>query len=176
MLKRTLVLCFFLGCLTATWAQSDFPKAFIGNWKGEVHWTRTGSSEAQTVAMELRIQPSTDSVGQYTWNLIYGKANEDNRPYLLQPVNQAQGHWRIDERNGILLDQYWVAGKFVGSFTVQTTTITNSYWLEDGKLLVEFISSTATPVNSSGAGNAESPTVLSYGIKSYQKAILSKAP
>ena len=62
-------------------AQSpSFPKIWTGNWKGELQWYKTGNSQPQKVNMELRIQP-TDSVNTYTWNLIYGVATEDNRPY-----------------------------------------------------------------------------------------------
>ena len=83
-------------------------------------------------------------------------------------------HWVIDEMNGIVLDQYWVANKFCGAFTVQNSTIINNYWIENGKLIVEFYSLSAKPVTTTGHGTEESPSVDSYKIGSYQKAILSK--
>ena len=67
--------------------------------------------------MELRIQPS-DSAHRFSWQIIYGNANEDNRPYTLIAKDSSKGHWVIDEHNGIVLDQYWIAGKFCGAFTV----------------------------------------------------------
>ena len=72
------------------------------------------------------IVPPTDTAGIYTWQLIYGNKGEDNRPYLLRLVDSAKGHWQVDERNGIILDQYIVGNRFTSAFTVQTTTIIDS--------------------------------------------------
>lgn len=123
--------------------------------------------------MELQIQPG-DSAGAYTWQIVYGQATEDNRPYLLRPRDPAAGHWVIDERNGILLDQFWVGQKFCGAFTVQNSTIVNNYWMEEGMLMVEFFSIGAKPLVTTGNGTAESPKVDSYRVGSYQKAVLRK--
>lgn len=160
--------------LIAFTQNNSFPKDFIGNWKGTLTWTQLGKKEPQKVSMELRIQPSKDSANQYTWNLIYGSPSQDNRPYLLKSIDTANEHWIIDELNGIILDQYWLTNRFTGAFTVMTSTIVNSYWLDGKNLHVEFISYTSKPIATTGKGNDESPMVDSYGIKSYQKAILTK--
>ena len=123
--------------------------------------------------MELQIRP-TDSVNRYTWQLSYGPAAEDNRPYTLIAVDTAKGHWVIDENNGIVLDQFWIANRFTGAFTVMNSTIVNNYWLENGKLVVEFYSIAAKPINTTGKGNKEIPFVDSYKVNSYQRAVLSK--
>lgn len=151
----------------------SFPKSWEGNWKGELQWFKTGSAKPQKVNMELRIRPG-DSSGTWTWQIIYGSETEDNRPYKLMRKDSAGTHWVIDEMNGIVLDQYWVANKFCGAFTVQNSTIINNYWIENGKLIVEFYSLSAKPVATTGNGTEESPSVDSYKIGSYQKAILSK--
>ena len=124
--------------------------------------------------MELHIQPSKDSLYQFTWHIIYGKPSEDSRPYILKAVDTVKGHWVIDERNGIMLDQYWKGGKFSGAFTVGGTTILNSYWLENGNLHMEFYSYPAKAKTTTGNGTEESPKVDSYHIKSYQQAVLRK--
>ena len=158
----------------ATPKSITFPGSFIGNWKGTLEWILPGATEPRKVNMELRIQPLKDSAGQYSWNLIYGTPTEDNRPYILKPVDTAKGHWKTDELNGIILDGYWIGNKFCSAFTVLTTTIINNCWLEDDKLIVEFISLTAKPVATTGQGTKEIPSVDSYGVKSYQKAILER--
>ena len=83
-------------------------------------------------------------------------------------------HWAIDENNGIVLDQYWVANKFSGAFTVQNNTIINSYWMEKNKLVVEFYNISAKPVATTGKGTEDSPKVDSYKMGSYQKAVLKR--
>ncbi len=121
--------------------------------------------------MELIIHP-TDSANTYTWQIIYGDAGKDNRPYILLPVDTAKGHWRIDERNGIVLDQWWVGPRFTSAFTVGSTTIVDSYWRESDALMVEFYSLSAKPVTTTGNGNDTSPKVDSYTTKGYQRARL----
>ncbi len=169
-MKRNFLILFLLTGLSS-FAQT-FPETWIGNWKGEMQWFSTGAPTPQKVQMQLRIQKG-DSAGTFTWHLIYGAADEDSRPYILKEINKAKGHWVIDELNGIVLDQYRVADKLAGAFTVGNSTIINNYWLENGKMHVEFYSISARPVATTGSGTEESPEVQSYQVGSYQKAVLS---
>jgi len=173
-MKGVVVLLLVIG-LQSTAQVKPFPQDWVGNWKGELEWYRTGKAEPQKVKMELRIHP-TDSSGQYTWQIIYGSAAEDNRPYTLISKDTAGVHWVIDEHNGILLDQYWVANKFAGAFTVMSNTIVNNYWMENNQLVAEFYSISAKPVATTGKGTEESPNVDSYRVGSYQKAVLTRVP
>jgi hypothetical protein len=173
-----IISAFFLILISLNTSAQDasaFPKSFVGNWKGTLFWYQPDSvRNPKTITMELRIQPSKDSAGQYTWNIIYGKPTEDNRPYILKPIDTAKGHWVVDEVNGIILDQYWKGGKFCGAFTVNNSTIVNSYWIENGNLITEFISYPAKPLVTTGKGTDDSPKVDSYAIRSYQKAVMKK--
>ena len=167
---------FFLSCCffligTTGFAQTDFPESFIGHWQGDLLWYKTGKSEPRKVKMQLIILP-TDTANVYTWQIIYGEKGEDNRPYLLKPVDTSKGHWQVDERNGIVLDQYLVGKRFTSAFTVQTTTIVDSYWRDGENLVAEFYSLTAKPVATTGNGTEESPKVDSYAAKGYQRALL----
>jgi hypothetical protein len=152
-------------------AKISFPQSFTGHWEGTLYWYPTGKPQPQTVNMELHIQPA-DTPGHYTWQIVYGKAADDNRPYILKPVDTAKGHWVIDEKNGIVLDSYWVGQRFCGAFTVQGNTILDSYWLEGDTLHAEFFSYKQEQVRTSGHGTDESPKVDSYRIGSYQKAVM----
>ena len=160
-------------CLFITATAQDFPKKFVGHWKGDLYWHKTGEKTAQKVKMQLIILPA-DSAGHYTWQIIYGENNADNRPYVLKPVDTAKGHWIVDEKNGIILDQYWVGNRFTSAFTVQNSTIIDSYWIEGKKLIAEFYSISAKPVSTTGKGNEEIPFVHSYSTKSYQKVVLKR--
>jgi hypothetical protein len=155
-------------------AQNSFPQDFIGKWKGTLQWFRAGNAQPQQVNMELFVLPSQDSAGQYSWHLIYGSVSSDSRPYVLKPVDTAKGHWIIDEVNGIMLDQFWLGNRFTGSFTVGNSTIVNTYYFENGNLIVEFISYVAKPIAKTGKGSEDSPFVDSYAIKSFQRAVLKK--
>ena len=152
-------------------AQS-FPKDFLGHWQGELEWFQTGKT--QKIKMQLIID-TTNTPGQYSWQIIYGEKVEDNRPYILRPVDTALGHWVIDERDGILLDQYWIGKRFTGAFTVQNSTIVDSYWIEGKNLNVEFYSISSTPVQTTGGTSEDVPAVDSYMVKSYQRGMLRRA-
>ena len=175
-MKRILIVAVFAISTAVSFAQdkSTFPNDFIGQWKGTLEWYRTGNSKPEKVNMELTILPSKDSAGQYSWHMVYGSASQDNRPYLLKPVDTAKGHWVIDELNGIVLHQYWVGNRFICSFTVLDNTITNTYYLENGNLIAEFIANPAKAVSTSGKGTEDSPTVDSYVIRGFQRAVLKK--
>jgi hypothetical protein len=167
--------CFLLATLFIAGIVSaqDFPSEFLGHWKGELEWHRTGIKEPKKIKMQLIIRPS-DTAGQYTWQMIYGNDNEDDRPYILKPVDTARGHWAIDEKDGIVLDQYWTGNRLNGAFTVQGSTIINSYGIQGDSLMVEFFSISASPVSKTGGSNKETPSVESYSVKSFQKAVLRK--
>jgi len=144
-----------------------------GNWKGELLWYKAGQAEPQKVLMELRVH-SLAKKDSWSWQIIYGDEGEDNRPYTLKLADSSGIHWVIDENNGILLDQFWVGGKFSGAFTVLNSTIINSYWMEGDSLQVEFFTFYTKPLTSSGKGTKASPKVDSYNMRGYQKAILKR--
>ncbi len=166
-----------LSCFVSVYAlgqSKSFPRSWTGNWKGELQWYKTGNDEPQKVNMELRIHP-TDSINTWRWQIIYGSAKEDNRPYNLIRKDTTGIHWVVDENNGIVLDQYWLADRFCGAFTVQNSTIVNNYRMENDSLIVEFYNFSAKPVATTGKGTEESPNVDSYRIGSYQKAVLKRS-
>jgi hypothetical protein len=150
-----------------------FPIQFIGHWKGTLTWSRAGQ-KSQNFAMQLIIKP-TDSAHKYTWQIIYGNNNTtDNRPYIIQPVDTAKGHWVVDERNGIFLDTYLLGNCFTGAFTVQGNTIIDKYCVSGNTMQVEFTSIRLTDKKQTGLGTDESPNVDNYRVGSLQVGTLKK--
>ena len=149
---------------------SDFPKKWVGKWKGTLHWYQ-GVVEREPVAMELHISP-LDSADHYSWRMIYGSQQSDVRPYILKPFNKEKGHWLIDEKNSIVLDHFLVGDRFSSSFTVQGNTLINNTWLSGDSLIVEFYNMQEKPIAISGGGDSTIPKVKSYGIRTFQRAVL----
>lgn len=170
-MRVILVFLFFLSFSISGNTQQTFPQSWEGKWRGQLKWYKTGKTEPQEVNMELRIY-STDSINTWIWQIIYGDATKDNRPYFLSLKDSAKAHWQINENNGIILDQFFVANRLSGAFTVLNNTIINNYWIEDDKLVVEFYNVSAKPIATTGSGTESSPSVNSYKISSYQKAVL----
>lgn len=157
---------------TSQTIDSGFPRNFIGHWKGKLNWMVAGKP-AQQFQMQLIIQPA-DTAGQYTWQIIYGTDNKDNRPYILKPADTAKGHWLVDERDGIILDSYLHGNCLQGAFTVMNNTVVDNYCIENGKMHVEFFSIKLSDKNQTGKGTDETPFVQSYRMGSYQKGVLTK--
>lgn len=150
----------------------NFPNNFIGHWKGKLQWQRAGKP-SQTFTMQLIVQP-TDTLGQYTWQIIYGDSITDNRPYILKPIDTAKGHWAIDEMDGIVLDSYVFNNCIKGAFTVMGNTIIDNYTVENNKIRVEFISINLNKKTTSGKGTEAVPFVDSYFISGFQTGELTK--
>lgn len=149
-----------------------FPQNLVGKWKGNLIWYQ-GLQQRPGVQMELHILP-TDSTDQYTWRIIYGTAQKDNRPYILKPFNKERGHWLIDELNSIVLDQFLIGDRFCGTFTVEGNTILNSYQLLGDSLLVEFYNYQEKPIVITGGGDTTIPKIKTYGMRSHQRAVLRR--
>lgn len=149
-----------------------FPAAFTGVWKGQLEWY-PADGVPRKVPMQLRITP-TDS-GFYHWQLQYGADGADVRAYALLPVDTAAGHWRIDERNSIVLDCWWKGNKLHSVFALNRTTLVATYWITNGNLHLEYLSfQQGASTLSGGAGPI--PAVESYKVLSRQQAVLRKQP
>jgi hypothetical protein len=173
---RLITWLFFAAIPFACLAQNEpgnFPKSWLGKWKGTLEWYQ-GPAKRQSVDMELHIL-STDSADQYSWRLIYGKQQTDNRPYILKPFDKSKGHWLIDERNSIVLDQFIIGDHFCGSFTVEGNTILNTYALSGDSLIVEFYNAQEKAIAVTGGRDSTIPKIKSYGIRSYQHAVLKRS-
>ncbi len=149
-----------------------FPQSFAGKWKGSLTWYVAGK-KPQQFTMRLNIQ-LTDTPNVYTWQIIYGDKEQDNRPYLLKPVDTAKGHWVVDERDGILLDSYVHGNSLHGAFTVSGNTIIDNYALVNDKMEVEFFTVKLEEKSRSGKGTEDVPWVDSYRVAGYQKGVLER--
>jgi hypothetical protein len=152
--------------------KDGFPVGWTGKWKGEMVWYQ-GKIKQQTIPMQLHVSV-TDSTDQYTWRLIYGENEKDNRPYTIKPFDKTKGHWLVDEHNSIVLDLFQIGDRLCGSFTVEGNTIVNNYWLTGDSLQVEFYNIQEKPIAITGGGDSTIPKIKSYGIRSYQRAILRR--
>ena len=171
-MRSLALVCLLVLSAAAAQAQA-FPDAFVGRWKGEITWYQSGKPAPQKIPAQLRVL-AADSAGHFTWQIIYGAEEKDNRPYILKPIDSAKGHWVIDERNGIVLDQYWLGGRFSGAFRLEAVTIVNSYWIEGEELMIEFYTISNKSPNRTGEGTEASPHVDSFRLGGYQKGVLRK--
>lgn len=170
--RSALLLAFILSFSLCATAQK-FPEDFTGRWQGTLQWFKESSKIPQTVPMQLNVLPA-DTAGQFTWQLVYGNNAEDNRPYLLKPVDTAKGHWVIDERDGLVLDCFWIGGRLCSSFSVGGSTIVNTHYRSGDSLVIEFLSYPTKPFSTTKSSNAAGTVVDSYQVRSFQRAVLRR--
>ena len=171
MRKLLIAHALLLICLVSSAQQLSFPQSFVGNWKGTLTWNRP-EKVPQQFTMRLNIQ-AVDS-GRYTWQIIYGDEQKDNRPYILMPVDTTKGHWQIDERNTIVLDGYFIGNSFTSAFAVSGSTIVSKYELTADGLMVSFTTYTTKPITTTGGTSKEIPPVDSYKVIGLQQGLLKR--
>ena len=124
--------------------------------------------------MELHIGP-TDSVGIYTWSLIYGDSAPDARHYLLRTLNAEEGIYTIDEQNTISIESYLVGDVFLSWFEVLGSFLATRIEHRRAFLSWEIVAGGIAPISTTGdsvMGGDTIPPVHTYPIRVRQHAQL----
>ncbi|MEM9544536.1 MAG: hypothetical protein AAGA77_01115 [Bacteroidota bacterium] len=153
-----------------------FPEDWLGDWSGELEiYDVTGPK--QTVPMSLQIS-NTDTSGVYNWVLVYGKDSlADKRNYVLKEIDKSKGHYMIDEKNGILLDSYFINDELSSIFAVMGNTLVCSYRRKGQELIFSIKMYTSEKIRVSGdtlIAEQKIPEVKSYQHRINQEARLQK--
>ena len=153
-------------------AASTFPTTWIGAWKGRCDLIRGGKTAMQ-FPMELHVEPTEG--GNHTWRIVYGEGEKRQvRPYVLQPVEGAADHFRIDEKNGIVLDAFFENDRVSNRFGVGDNVIEATYERQGDEMIVTLTTFSAQPLATTG-GTGRIPPVTSYGLKAVQRGVLRRA-
>ena len=165
-------------CMSFLHAQTDslrFPAAWQGEWIGDLIISN-GGGELQRLPMILKISPVNDST--YTYTIVYGEDTAENtRPYFLIERDQSIGHYKMDEDNGIILDDFFINNKLYSRFEVMGTLLLSTLEKRDDHLIYEIIAGPSEPILITGdtiINNEEIPPVNNYGVNVQQRAILTK--
>jgi len=158
-------------------AQQSFPDSWLGKYEGELMIYGVDSVKMK-VHMNLDIlKKANDSI--YDWTLTYDlNGKKDVRDYSLVVIDKQKGHYRIDERNSILLDGYLHnKNVFTSFFKVSNSFIIAMYTKKENTIQFEIISGDGEIFSESGntiQNQEEFPKVISYLVNGRQKALLYK--
>lgn len=157
-------------------AQSEdtlrFPQDWEGHWRGDCRALGPGGQQRfAPFEMELNIAHLEDA--RWQWEITYrGEQLNQVRRYELEVIDAAQGHYLIDEKNGILLDHFTVGGHLLmEQFTVNQSHITGRHELRKGVLEVELSTFSRQPLRQSGSGQNR---VNSYPLLTLQRCQLQR--
>ena len=92
---------------------------------------------------------------------------------MLQPVDAQSGHFQIDERNGIVLDAYFVKDTLYSRFEVAGNLIEVHYTLRDGGIEVLLTTFPAKALKETG-GEGRIPVVKAYELRHVQRGRLER--
>lgn len=154
-------------------AEATFPATWVGVWKGACDLIRGGKTAMQ-FPMELHVAPL--EAGRYTWTIVYGEgAKKQVRRYELLPVEGRADHFRIDEKNGIVLDAFLENDRLRNRFGVMDNVIEATYAREGDALTVTLTTFGGKPLATTG-GKAGVPPVTSFALKAVQRGVLRRSP
>lgn len=180
MLKRNFfigILIFLLmllcvGTITNTaLSANSFPQNWQGTWSG-IMYDRTVQGKSQIVPMTLRIKPLSQNPRRYTWQITYGTgAKKIVRNYELVAKNQDAGNFVIDEKDGTIIDIWWLSNKLYSQFRVGNRLISTQCQLQNNRLHYELVVyQSLTPQTQASQQTA---SFESYQLRSVQSAELS---
>ena len=176
---RPLLLLLLLCASLTTLAQTDslprFPQDFVGDWAGTLE-VFNPEGRQMTVPMELLIQPVNDTL--YTYTIVYGDRETGTRGYYIHPGPEGPHHWVCDERNGILLDGYYLGGVYASTFTVMGNYLISTIELREEELIYTIVSGREAPVRTSGGKVVEGeeiPPVNAYSVRGFQRSVLRRS-
>jgi uncharacterized protein (TIGR03067 family) len=125
-------------------ATALLPPEWQGVWVGKLAITDS-ADKSSAVAVALKIE-HIKGTGEMTWAITYGEGDKAVvRDYKLQPDGDKPGRFRIDERNGTVLDARLVNGVLYSQFAVGGALLTARYEIHGDTLRFEVTSSKPAP-------------------------------
>jgi hypothetical protein len=149
----------------------QFPEDWTGEWEGQLN-IYNAKGKTMDVYMGLNILPIEGD--KYSFTIIYGQGEKaQERKYEIFPKDTARGHYIVDEKNAILLDDFLLGNTLYSRFEVMGSLLLASYERGDGTITFEVVSGSVEPMNATG-GVDSIPKVNSYPIVVAQKAVLKR--
>lgn len=156
---------------TTALSNNSFPQNWQGTWSG-VMSDRNIRGKSRTVPMTIRIKPISQKPIRYTWQITYGTgAKKLVRNYELVAINQSVGHFAIDEKDGTLIDAWWLGNKLYSQFRVENQLLSTEEQLKGNRLHYELV--VYQPQTSQAQGSQQKASFESYQLHSVQSAELS---
>ena len=153
---------------------AGLPATWTGSWKGAATVERPGQKPL-AFTMELHIAPLGERKAS-TWTIVYdGAMGKQTRPYEIIGMVDAPHHFRIDEKNGIIIDNYLYGDTLYSRFDVMQSNIATTHRLDGDTIEVEMVTTRRKPVSTTG-GEDRIPAVNSYQVVAVQRCTLKRQP
>lgn len=159
---------------TISYTAPKFPEDWVGIYKGDLQWFAGKNSILIPITIEIKAIDSLENA--YLWRSTYDSTERFPmvvKDYILvHPDTLPEGHFLIDEKNGIYLDMILIDNSFYSCFEVNKTLLLSIDRLNaDGSIHHEIISSRLDGARESGTTSEDSY----FGVKSYSRVGTQKA-
>jgi len=175
------ILCGFL-CLSThvLWAQealmmvppspADPLDPWLGAWQGECENVRPSQATPIGATFKLIRTVEKKENGVYAFHSVYQSSQypEMVKDYNLVAIDVSQGHYQIDEKNGVLIDTYIALKTMYSAFEVYGTKLISTDKIERQKWISEILTFKNEGIPSAGG------QVLSFPFITNQRCVLSK--
>jgi len=163
--------------LAAPAARADALSAWAGRWEGECRVT-VAQGKLSSVATSLEIRKAAGDGGRYSWIVTYGPGSEaeQRRAYEIVAVDAAQGHYVIDEKNGLKIDAWLVANQIFTPFEIGGTVIAAKYIRMNNGIVMEMPSFEAANRRKTCLTSKPGTCAHAYRMTGMQLCFLRPAP
>lgn len=153
---------------------TSFPEDWTGRWQGDL-MIYSGLGLQDQLKMELIIEPIVGSEN-FTFTIVYDTgADLSRREYELIVVDKDQGLFIVDEKNTILIESYFMGGKWFQRFEVAGNMLICTIEKQNENLVWEITSGKSEKISTTGNTEIEGIyEVNTYPFGVYQRAVLSK--
>jgi hypothetical protein len=167
---KFLIFCLLLVAGSVS-AQANFPRDYVGLWKGTLRVEAPGGASQET-PMSLRIDSlKVRAVRGVRYGFVIQYQGQEPRKYELVVKDAPTGRYLIDEKDGIVLDAVLVNNRLISQFAVEGNLLTSMYHFQPDKITFELVFS-GTKTTATGAKTG--PPVTLYPVGGYHRAELSR--
>jgi hypothetical protein len=154
-----------------------FPDAWLGRWSGTLVTFGAPDSVRNRVPVTLRIARE-DTGSALTWRTVFDADTVRGlRDYRLVVRDAARGLYATDERNGLLLDETYIAGALVSVFQVGGRVLESRYSLRGDTLTHDITWWSATPtatMRGEGANSEAGMEMRTFRVEGRQQAVMTR--
>lgn len=152
---------------------AQFPKDWEGRYEGEMHWYVNGKLRGK---IPCRHEVLLQKPGIWSWKTTYDSTQilpqTVVKDYLLlEDKSQPQGHFILDEQDGILLDMILMGNSFYSQFEVNGSRINTIDRLEGNLLHKEIVMTAKDKVRKSSAQTGKE----TFEVKSASSIVVQRA-
>lgn len=148
--------------------------AFIEDWSGQWVGKCTANNyntDNHVVPYQMNLKISAVDSKTLSWSIQYPP--QPVRQYQLKQQADIVGHYVLDEKNGILIDQFYSDNVLRELYLVNGRFFTGASIKTGDTMVVEHTSFWSNPLRSTSLEDGSFP-VKSYALRDYTKCVLSK--